>query len=190
MKDEFDICAATLRASNSAAPGLARRHGATKIFDYKFEYDFADGSRSQGRLPRDAVGVPVVRYIRVGHFKEPFSLEEGITSDDSFTLPGARLAERLRAISRNTDAMVNAVFLDKRMTCDGGRLPRDNNTGFGFGDARIQRHLGRVTGLPMYEENGSRLLHLGFVYTQSSATERTIASRSGPESHLYPGRRW
>ncbi|MBP1690355.1 MAG: phosphate-selective porin, partial [Deltaproteobacteria bacterium] len=55
-----------------------------KSIDFKFEYDFADGTPAFKDVYMGMNKLPLVQYLRVGHFKEPFSLEE-VTGDDLIT---------------------------------------------------------------------------------------------------------
>jgi phosphate-selective porin OprO/OprP len=154
-----------------------------KIIDYKFEYDFADGTPAFKDVYMGMKDVPVVQYVRVGHFKEPFSLEE-ITSDDFVTFQERGLPNAF-APSRNTGAMINPLFFDKRLTYAAGGFRETNNSGFGFGDAEYNV-TSRLTGLPWYEDNGRKLLHLGFSYTHKFRHGENITFSQRPESHLFP----
>ena len=55
-----------------------------KYFDFKWEYDFAGGEPKFKDVYLGATSVPYLQRIQVGHFKEPFSLEE-LTSDNDTT---------------------------------------------------------------------------------------------------------
>lgn len=154
-----------------------------KFIDYKFEYDFAGGQPQFKDVYMGMKGVPGVQYVRVGHFKEPFSLEE-ITSDDFVTFQERGLPNAL-APSRNTGAMVMPVFFDKRMTYAAGGFRETDNFGDGFGPAEYNV-TSRLTGLPWYEDDGRTLLHLGFSYTHKFRDGETISFAQRPESRLYP----
>jgi phosphate-selective porin OprO/OprP len=154
-----------------------------KIIDYKFEYDFADGTPQAKDVYIGMKDIPGIQYVRVGHFKEPFSLEE-LTSDDFVTFQERGLPNAF-APSRNMGAMVNPVFLDKRLTYAAGGFRETNNSGFGFGPAEYNV-TSRLTGLPWYEDGGRRLLHLGFSYTHKFRDGENLTFSQKPESHLFP----
>lgn len=154
-----------------------------KIIDYKFEYDFADGSPAFKDVYIGMRDIPYIQYVRVGHFKEPFSLEE-ITSDDFVTFQ-ERALNNAFAPSRNTGAMVNPLFFDKRLTVAAGGFRETNNSGYGYGPAEYNV-TSRLTGLPWYEENGRKLVHLGFSYTHKFRHGEDITFSQKPESRLFP----
>ena len=183
VANEFDISPQVPTGVEFRRARLSLAGTVYKIIDYKFEYDFADGTPAFKDVYMGMKGIPVVQYVRVGHFKEPFSLEE-ITSDDFVTFQERGLPNAF-APSRNTGAMINPVFLDKRLTYAAGGFRQTNDSGFGFGDAEYNV-TSRLTGLPWYEENGRKLLHLGFSYTHKFRHGETISFSQRPESHLFP----
>lgn len=154
-----------------------------RFIDYKFEYDFAEGEAQFKDVYIGMKGVPGVQYVRVGHFKEPFSVEE-MTSDDFVTFQERGLPNAF-APSRNTGAMVMPVFLDKRLTYAAGGFRETDNFGYGFGDAQYNVTT-RLTGLPWYEDGGRALLHLGFSYTHKFRHDDPITFAQRPESRLFP----
>ncbi len=76
--------------------------------DYKIEYDFAPSPPEAKDVYVGMYEVPGVQYIRVGHFKEPFSLEE-LTSD-SFTTFMERGLPNAFAPSRNMGIGIFPTF--------------------------------------------------------------------------------
>lgn len=183
VADQFNISpqvptGVEIRRARLSLAGLVYR-----IIDYKFEYDFADGTPRVMDLYVGMRDVPFVQYVRVGHFKEPFSIEE-MTADDFATFQERGLPNAF-APSRNTGAMVNPLFLDKRLTFAAGGFRETNNNGFGFGDADYNV-TSRLTGLPWWRDNGGRLLHLGFSYTHKFRHGDDISFSQKPESHLFP----
>ena len=51
-------------------------------YDFKMQYDFADGSAAFKDVNFGIKDMPVLGNIRIGQFKEPFSLEEIASSND------------------------------------------------------------------------------------------------------------
>ncbi len=151
--------------------------------DFKFEYDFADGTAAAKDVYIGMSKVPLVQYVRVGHFKEPFSLEE-LTSDD-FTTFQERATMNAFVPSRNNGIAVMPAFLDQRMTAQVGAFRETDNSGRGFGSDQQYNVTARVTGLPWYDA-GEHMLHLGVSYTHKFRSNDDIAFAQRPEAHLFP----
>src|SRR5262245_50838805 len=151
--------------------------------DYKIEYDFATGQPEAKDVFMGMKGLPGVQYVRVGHFKEPFSLEE--LGSDSFTMFMERGLPNAFAPSRNMGIAVYPLFLDQRMTFAAGGFAETNNSGFGFGNDQGYNVTSRITGLPIYFEAGRHLLHLGLSYTHKFRHDVNISFSQKPESHLF-----
>jgi phosphate-selective porin OprO/OprP len=183
VQQEFD-----LRATYSGVEfRRARLSLAGLVFgniDYKIEYDFATGEAEAKDVFVGMRKVPGVQYIRVGHYKEPFSLEE-LTSD-SFTTFMERGLPNAFSPSRNTGIGVMPLFFEQHMTFAAGAFAEVDNTGFGFSNDQGYNITARVTGLPLYEDNGAQLLHLGFAYSHKFRHDDDITFSQRPESHLFP----
>ena len=156
------------------------------IIDYKIEYDFAEGNADAKDVYMGMKKVPVVQYVRVGHFKEPFSLEE-ITSDDFVTFQERGLPNAF-APSRNTGIAVMPVFFEERMTATAGGFHETDDSGYGFGSEQEYNITSRITGLPWWEDGGEKLVHLGFSYSHKFRDDTDISFSQRPESHLFPVR--
>jgi phosphate-selective porin OprO/OprP len=152
--------------------------------DYKIEYDFATGEPEAKDVYIGMRQLPVVQYVRVGHYKEPFSLEE--MTSDSFTTFMERALPNAFSPSRNMGIAVMPVFFDEHMTFATGAFRETNNSGFGFGNDQEYNITSRVTGLPIYEDKGEHLLHLGFAYSHKFRHKENITFSQRPESHLFP----
>ncbi len=152
--------------------------------DYKFEYDFAEGDPAFKDVYIGFRKIPYLQYVRVGFFKEPFSLEE-LSSDDFVTFQERGLPNAF-APSRNTGVAFMPVFFDERMTASVGAFRDTDDFGRGFGSEQLYNVTGRLTGLPWYEEDGRRLLHLGFSYAHQFRHDDVIAFSEQPESNLFP----
>jgi phosphate-selective porin OprO/OprP len=152
--------------------------------DYKIEYDFATGEPEAKDVYIGMRQLPVVQYVRVGHYKEPFSLEE--MTSDSFTTFMERALPNAFSPSRNMGIAVMPVFFDEHMTFATGAFRDTNNSGFGFGNDQEYNITSRVTGVPIYEDKGEHLLHLGFAYSHKFRHKENITFSQRPESHLFP----
>jgi phosphate-selective porin OprO and OprP len=169
--------------------------------DYKFEYDFAEQTGGQPSFKDVYIGmnqIPIIQYLRVGHFKEPFSLEE-LTPDtyttfqeralnNAFAQPGSNITSS--GTDRNTGFAAYQTFLNQRMTFAAGGFRLTDNFGNGFGSDSPYDITARLTGLPTYEV-GDNLIHLGFSYSHkfrhyAMDSQETISFSSRPEAHLFP----
>ena len=150
---------------------------------FKAQYDFADGDADFKSVWIELTKVPGVQNIRVGQFKEPFSLEERVADNDMTFMERAN--PNVFAPSRNTGAMIHGAYLgepgQERLTTALGVFRTADSYG---NDATDGGYAGtaRITGLPWYEDGGRRLLHLGLGYTRRNVGD-TLRIRQRPESH-------
>jgi phosphate-selective porin OprO/OprP len=154
---------------------------------FKAQYDFAGGDVDFKDTWFGLQDIPYLGHIKIGHFKEPFSLEE-LTSRKYITfmersLPGQ--AGRSFVPARNTGIMVYDTALDKKMTWALGGFRETDGFGNGFGENEIYNITGRISGTPLYADNGRKVLHLGLGYSHKWLDNNaTIQLRARPESHL------
>lgn len=154
---------------------------------FKAQYDFAGGDVDFKDTWLGFKDIPYVGHIKIGHFKEPFSLEE-LTSRKFITfmersLPGQ--AGRSFVPARNTGIMFYDTAMDKQMTWAVGGFRETDGFGNGFGEDETYNFTARVTGVPYYEDNGRKLIHLGLGYSHKWIDNNgTIQFRARPEAHL------
>ncbi|MEW6236064.1 MAG: porin [Candidatus Omnitrophota bacterium] len=136
-------------------------------FDFKLQYGLEnDGVTRWKDLYFDYTGLDFTQ-IRFGYYKEPFSMEELMFNGDLTFLERAPL-NALVSPSRSTGIMFHNGVLDNRMTWEAGVFKRTNAFGNGWesdGSAGDWDITARLTGLPWYEDNGEKLLHLGAAYS-------------------------
>jgi phosphate-selective porin OprO/OprP len=151
---------------------------------YKAQYDFAGGD---GGAFKDVYmglqGLPVIGNIRVGQYKEPFSIEE-LTSSNYITFMERAIPNAL-VPSRSTGIMVYNTALEQRMTWAGGYFRDSDDFGDNFSDDENVL-TGRLTGLPIYEDDGRVLFHLGAAGRWRQVGEDEIQFRQRPENDLAP----
>ena len=129
--------------------------------------------------------IPTLGNLRIGHFKEPMSLEQ-LTSSKYMTFMERSLADTF-VQGRNTGFQIANTFADRRATAAVGVFRDVGDSGNGFGKNSDYDLTARVTALPWYEDKGKRLLHLGFGYTHEFRDKDSdIRFRSRPEAHLGP----
>jgi len=130
----------------------------------------------------------------LGYMKEPFSLENW-TSLKSVTFMERGLPTEAFAPGRNFGIRRHATALDQRMTwAVGAFLNTGSISDVGDSKDQISEANGwdltaRITGLPLYEENGEKLFHIGFSYSHRFRGEDTGSQiRTRPESRLTDDR--
>lgn len=149
--------------------------------EFKAQYDFAGGDADFKDVYLGIKKTPIGN-LRFGHFKEPFSLEE-LTSSKYITFL-ERSLPIIFAPSRNTGIMVHDQR-GNRFTWAVGVFRETEDTGIGSGDGK--RNLtARVTGLPLYEDEGRRLIHLGVSLSRKDFGDDLFRFRQRPEAHQTP----
>jgi phosphate-selective porin OprO/OprP len=159
----------------------ARLYMAGTIYGYvifKAQYEFAGDNADFKEVYLGIKDIPRLGTVKVGHFKEPFSLEE-LTSSKYITfmersLPG------VFAPSRNTGLGFHSTALDDRLTLAAGLFHDSDGIG-DSGDKKLN-FSARVTGTPI-KEDGS-LLHLGLSWTSRDPEDDLLRLRQRPEVHL------
>jgi len=160
-----------------------------KKIKFKWQYDWADSPVVKD-LYLELKALPVVGNLRMGHFKEPFGLEELTSSRfDTFI---EQASNDVFVPARNAGFMLHDAILDDRVTWAAGLFQDTSddpaNDQYDEGQAvrdGDEQFTMRVTGLPWYAEDGRQLLHAGFAYSYRSR-EQNLRFRQRPEAHLSP----
>jgi phosphate-selective porin OprO/OprP len=161
----------------------ARLYFSGTIYDaveFKAQYDFAGGEVTM----KDVwLGIKHVGpgTVRVGHFKEPFSLEE-ITSSKYITLMERSLANTFTP-GRNVGIGYLGDALDERITYGVGIFRETDDFGE-FSGGSDYNLTARVTGVPLYEDKGEKLVHVGAAYSHKKLPGDEVRYRARPEAHL------
>lgn len=156
---------------------------------YRAEFDFSNGDGVSSNLTstvniKDVFlqlnQLPFIGNFRAGHFREPFSLEQ--QTDQTFiTFMERSVMDRGQPVfspadqvqntnadlvpGRSTGIMVQNAAFDSRLWGALGWFRVDSdNLGFDNGDGDYALTT-RITGLPLWQENGRRLIHLGAAYS-------------------------
>ncbi|MGQ9770401.1 MAG: porin [Thermogutta sp.] len=161
------------------------------VFSYKVEADFAGVAGSDRPTVKDAyIGInhlPWLESVRIGHFKEPFGLEE-LTSRLFITFM-ERSSFKVLIPGRNVGIAAYKVSENERMTLGfggfrsiGDKPPyvADDDGGYAF--------TARVTYLPWYDEatHGRGLLHLGLGYSFRDVDNPSQRLKVLPEVSVGP----
>ncbi|MCR4290233.1 MAG: porin, partial [Candidatus Scalindua sp.] len=171
----------------------ARLYMAGTIYEnigYKIEFDWAGGSASFNDVFMELKKVPVLGNFRVGHTKEPYSLET-MNSSKYMTFLERGLNNTF-APFRNTGFRAYNHALDKRLSWSAGIFRNANAFGDSVGNRSTEGGYslsGRITGLPLYEDDGVKLIHTGISYSHQNAfaddeQETGFQFRSKPETNL------
>ena len=161
-------------------------------FYFKAQYDFADSRNGTVGFRDVYVGMqhlPGVGHIRVGHQKEPFSLEEQ-TSSKYITFMERALPNDFSP-SRNTGIMAYNAPLHKRLYWGIGVFYNTDNTGaFAYNNFQDWNLSARLAGTPLYREKGKKLVHLGFSYSHQfrNVNAFRLRYRQRPEAHITSAR--
>ena len=153
---------------------------------FKAQFDWA---RSETQLKDVFLGVkhlPFGSQLMVGHFKEPFGLEQ-MTS----LRFGSFMERSLAAVftpGRNVGLAAIGQAYDQNVQWGAGVFRKTDNGGRGFSDSNDYNLTGRLTGTPLYRNGGERLVHLGLSYSHKfrDAAETTVSFAAAGESSLGP----
>lgn len=151
--------------------------------EFKAQYDFAGGDADFKDVYIGLTDLPFGK-VRVGHFKEPFSLEE-LTSSKYLTFLERALPNAF-APSRNTGFMLHGNALaasDPRMTWAVG-IFRDTPDDGDIQDDGGYNVTTRLTWLPWYADSGASMLHVGAAYSHRNPNDNTASFSERPEAHL------
>ena len=195
-------------ALDSAFPNLERRvfdfrrlflDVSGTLFDFiefRTQIDFSD----VGSIKDNWIGlrnIPLIGHVKAGHMKEPFSLEE-MMSSNHYTFMEEGLPTGAIAPGRNVGILCHNAILNGRMTWaaggfwDVGSLSRAGDETERIETSAGVNVTGRVTGLPWYGDKGRRLVHLGLSYSHQFRDEERIESlkilNPRPESALTVAR--
>ncbi len=152
---------------------------------YRIEMDFARAGRPN--FTDVYIGLrdlPVLGNLQIGHFKEPFSIEE-LTSSRFITFMERALPIEAFSPARNTGIMAYDHTPDLRWTWAIGWF-RTNSDAWGddVGDEGEQSVTARVTYNPWYVNDGEGVLHIGGAYSYRNADEGVFRWRSRPEIRM------
>jgi phosphate-selective porin OprO and OprP len=161
--------------------------------DFKVEFDFENfNSIVFDESFIGARNLPLIGMVRFGQMHVPFGLE---AYDSSRYLPMMERSPLYDAFYNEfaPGVFTNTTFLDQRLTLQTMVSRIDNFaqfSGASFGDGKFA-YTGRVSGLPIYEDEGKTLLHLGFSYQYRTGGDfgKPTSTRAGRSSVGRPALR-
>ncbi|RMD53539.1 MAG: hypothetical protein D6828_05060 [Nitrospirae bacterium] len=153
------------------------------------EWDFTDGDTDFIDVYMGIKDVPYLGHIMIGHFWEPFSLED-MTPNIYITFMERSHVATAFAPDRNTGIKFYNTLLNDRIHWSFGVFRNTNS----FGDSSNGKNsstsddgeydiTARITGLPWYEEDGRKLLHLGLAVSRRSPHEDQKRYSDRPPVH-------
>lgn len=149
------------------------------LFEFRFMYDVSGQSGEQVEAWIGIKGRSQGRSLRIGYLKAPFSLEQ-LTSSRHITFMERSVALALAPL-RDWGIRAQTPLADERMTISVGIFTDEDKFSDAYNDWSSVDVTARVTGLPVYEHDGSRLLHLGFSLSLKNVRDQTISITSRPE---------
>jgi phosphate-selective porin OprO/OprP len=136
---------------------------------FKVEYDFASGDDDGTDFADVYAGVslPRIGLLRVGHYKEPFSLQT--LNNSNFMSFNERAGIQALSPQRNTGIMLNGNLFRRDSTYAISFSRRTDDVGDGFSNKEDYHLTARLTQVPWFEDGGKRLLHVEFGYSHQFA---------------------
>ncbi len=151
--------------------------------DFKLEIDFSDG---HGDITDGYITIkdlPIVGNFRVGHFKEPFSLDMMNSSNDMTFLERSPITDIKK--QRNKGAMFFNTYLKNKGTWSIG-LYRNTIGSHASVNEEAYNLTSRVTFLPYRNKEKNHLLHLGAAYSYRNPQGEEYRLSSRPEAAIAP----
>ena len=177
--------------------GTTRIEDGTELRRARIELSGEVGDRTEWALALDFgggntnfrnayVGVKDLGFgnIRAGQFKEPYGLEQ-ITSSNNITFIERSLMNSL-VPAFNAGVMLYDDFAGERATWSIGEFRTGSDNGEVSRDDGAWATTARLTGLPMYSEDGRDYIHVGVGYSLRSPTDDGVIVNAKPEANLAP----
>ena len=149
---------------------------------FKVQYDFAGGDADFKDVYAGLTNLPIVGTVRAGHAYEPFGLDQQ-TSSKYMTFMERNLPNLAFSNERNTGVVFNDTAFDERMTWAVGGFRDVDDTGEAFSNQGDYNVALRLTGLPVWEDDGKQLVHVGYSYRHEFRGDENVRFRSRPEAN-------
>ncbi|MCI0640843.1 MAG: OprO/OprP family phosphate-selective porin [Gemmataceae bacterium] len=157
-----------------------------EVFNWVIEYDFAGGNAAATDVYIDVTQLPIIGTFRVGHYKEFFSLEE-LTSSRYITFMDRTLFNEAFGLGRRLGAGFSRDFLDQRATFSAGIFADEPDTTTALWEGAQDLVL-RGTVLPIWEQDGRCLLHLGAAWKHFGYSLNPLQDDDGVVGARYRAR--
>ncbi len=163
--------------------------GKKRRVSYFYAGEYNGMSREPGdgalRLTDLAFTADLGKYgdLTLGKTKEPIHLARIMPGDGVLLMERATMDALVP--SRGTGIKLHNTALDRHLTWTVGWFSDFFASGNSTRDLHKQ-FTGRVTGTPVYEDDGRKLVHLGLAYRHAQATSGTLRFREPPEANTAP----
>lgn len=151
--------------------------------EFKLDYDLADGEVDAKDVYVGLTDLPGVGGLRMGHFKEPFALEE-MTSSNHITFLERAMPVEAFAPVRNMGLMLHDKVAGDRMSWAIGAFKDADDLGTTLSSE--WNLTGRLTGLVLDGSGDGPLLHLGLAASQRSPIDDRVRYRAKTQFTLSP----
>ena len=151
--------------------------------ELKTEADFAPESPVLTDAYLGLRGLGPLGTARIGHHKQPFSFERQM-SRKYLVFMERSLTEALDPSLRDVGFSLRSAVLDQRLRWVIGGFRDTKPTGHDFPRPANWSLSARATGLPFWEDEGRRLVHLGASYNHEFRDDATFSISQPPESFV------
>ena len=185
QNNDLDLAFGELVTKNGLEIRRARLFLAGVVYnnvEFKLDLGFEGGEVAMKDVYLGIKNVPVVGNIRVGNVKEPIRLEM-LTSSKYITFMERSIHSDFSP-TRNNGILLFNDFLDKRLSAQAGLFRNAGNNGNDVMANDGYTFTGRITGLPINDQDAKQLLHVGLGYSYRKPDSGEYRVRSRPEAHL------
>ena len=134
---------------------------------------------------------PSFENVRLGHFKQPIGLEHLTSGNDWYYMERSPGHDAFfQPFQFVTGVMAFDSYWDERATAGLAlvRVGKQTVTPFAFGAGPGEYAVtGRLTGLPVYEDEGRSLLHVGIGYSYSGTDDHNLERGQSPSGSRGAG---
>ena len=148
---------------------------------FQNEFDFSGGGVSFQENWIEFQKIPYLGKMRIGHTKEPFSLER-MNSRLYLMCMEQALPDGI-VPGRNTGIRFLNFIDQPRLSWSLGFFKETDGAGEGFSKNGDYNVTGRLTLTPWFADQGRKVLHLGLGYSRK-ITDETLRFRKGAETHI------
>lgn len=150
--------------------------------EFKFQIEFAGEKVSFKDVYIGITDIPAIGNLRIGHLHEPFRLS-ALTSGKYITFM-ERGANSHFSPERNTGVVLFNDFFDERLSIQMGMFRNPNNSSIEALHHDGYALIGRMSALPIRNNDKTRLLHLGVAYSFRNPESKEYKVAISPGSKL------
>ncbi len=149
-----------------------------KNVEFRIEIDFAKSTLVLADVYFGIKGLGAAGTLRVGHMREPFSLEVMESANDLSTIERSASAEAF-APFRNVGIALSNTALEERVTWSAGVFRNTDDQGQTREDGGYSVTL-RITGLPLRDPERELLVHVGLGASLRDPDAETVRFQARP----------